>query len=68
LGVGGQEMSEKVMEYLTMTRIMEAELEKWKKKQKTFNSWTGIEQLYAEAAFQDGFMAGFSGKYFNTEE
>ena len=59
--------TEEVMEYLTMTRIMEAELEKWKKKQKTFNSWTGIEQLYAEAAFQDGFMAGFSGKYFGDK-
>jgi hypothetical protein len=49
--------------YLTMARIMEAELEKWKKEQKTFNRWTGIEQLYAEAAYQDGFMAGFCFRF-----
>jgi len=46
-----------------MHRIMENELEKWKKKQKTFDRWTGIEQLYAEAAFQDGFMAGFCFRF-----
>jgi hypothetical protein len=57
------------MEYLTMTRIMNDELEKWKQNDtRGWRGMTGIEQLYAEAAFQDGFMAGFSGKYFNTEE
>jgi hypothetical protein len=59
--------TDKTDNYLTMHRIMENELEKWKKKQKTFDRWTGIEQLYAEAAFQDGFMAGFCFRFTGDE-
>ena len=55
-------------DYLMMSRVMERELEKWKKEQKTFNSWTGIEQLYAETAYQDGFMAGFYLKFTKADE
>ena len=50
--------------YLTMARIMAIELEQWKKNNKAFRNFTGIEQLHTEAAFQDGFMKGFEGKYF----
>ena len=52
-----------------MTRIMNDELEKWKQNDtRGWRGMTGIEQLYAEAAFQDGFMAGFSGKYFGDND
>ena len=61
--------TEEVMEYLTMTRIMNGEIEKWK--QSNLRGWqgmTGIEQLYAESAYKDGFIAGFSGKYFGSND
>jgi hypothetical protein len=54
-------------DYLTMARIMETELEKWKKHENNNWRWramTGMEQLTAKDAFKDGFMAGFQGKYF----
>ena len=61
-------MSEKVMEYLTMARIMDIELEKWVGKSKEYRYMTGMEQLTARTAFIDGFMAGFSGKYFGGND
>ena len=56
-------------DYLTMARIMEKELQKWIKHEgNRWHAMTGMEQLTAKTAFTSGFMAGFSGKYFNTEE
>jgi len=57
-------MSEKVMEYLTMARIMTAEWGKWVEKSKEYRHMTGMEQLTARTAFIDGFMVGFQAKYF----
>jgi hypothetical protein len=53
------------MEYLTMARIMENELEKFKVyKTDGWRTLTGMERVLVEGAFKQGFMAGFSGKYF----
>jgi hypothetical protein len=68
LDLGGQEMSEKVMEYLTMTRIMNNELEKWQEDK--INNWrtlTAMEQLIANSAFRSGFMTGFQARFFGHE-
>ena len=54
--------------YLTMARIMDKELEKWLRVNPYYRNYTGFEQLKEKAAFEAGFMAGFSGRYFNTEE
>lgn len=52
-------------DYLTMARIMGAEWLKWvNKEMSTWKNMTAMEQINAKRAFQDGFMAGFSGKYF----
>ena len=57
-------MSEKVMEYLTMTRIMGEEWQKYKKKSIWGYNLTGMDNIKAKDAFEQGFVAGFSGKYF----
>lgn len=54
--------------YLTMARIMKAEWEKFQKKSVWGQGLTGIQEIHVKEAFQSGFMAGFSGRYFNTEE
>jgi hypothetical protein len=59
-------MSEKVMEYLTMTRIMNKEWEKWKKRT-PFQNMTGMEIHISQEAYKAGFMAGFEGKYFGEK-
>jgi hypothetical protein len=56
------------MEYLTMARIMKDEAEKYKKKEVWGKNLTGFEEILMEQAFQAGFMAGFSGKYFSSEQ
>jgi hypothetical protein len=53
--------------YLTMARIMKDELEKFKKKDVWGKNHTGFEEILMERAFESGFMAGFSGRYFNEE-
>ena len=55
--------------YLTMARIMERELKEFiKKRDSEWRNMTGREQIITKASFQSGFMAGFSGRYFNTED
>ena len=54
--------------YLTMARIMEKEWVKYRNAHKSYSTFTAMEQIQEKSAFQAGFMAGFSGKYFNTEE
>lgn len=55
--------------YLTMARIMERELKDFiKKRDSEWRNMTGREQIITKASFQSGFMAGFSGRYFNTED
>jgi hypothetical protein len=57
------------MEYLTMTRIMENELKKWQEdKNVGWRTLTGMERVLVEGAFKQGFMAGFSGKYFGGND
>ena len=53
--------------YLTMARIMENEWVKWYSTSTDYRNMTGIEQIHEKNAFQAGFMAGFSGRYFNEE-
>jgi hypothetical protein len=50
--------------YLTMARIMKDELEKYRKKDVWGKQHTDFEEILMERAFESGFMAGFSGKYF----
>jgi hypothetical protein len=57
-------MSEKVMEYLTMARIMENELEKFKVyKTDGWRTLTGMERVLVEGAYKAGFMAGFAYRF-----
>jgi len=53
--------------YLTMKRIMDAKLEKWKKENYTHN-WTGFEQLHSAKAYKDGFMEGFFARFFEQTD
>jgi hypothetical protein len=59
-------MSEEVMEYLTMTRIMGDEWQKWLRR-RAYKGMTGMEHYVAEEAYKAGFMAGFEGKYFGEK-
>jgi hypothetical protein len=56
-------MSEEVMEYLTMTRIMGDEWQKWLRR-RSYKGLTGMEQYIAEEAYKAGFMAGFEARFF----
>jgi hypothetical protein len=59
----------KTEEYLTMTRIMNNELEKWQEDK--INNWrtlTAMEQLIAKGAFRSGFMVGFQAKFFGGND
>jgi hypothetical protein len=56
-------MSEKVMEYLTMARIMTAEWEKWQKYNSVFRGMNGLEKHLTEGAYKAGFMAGFAYRF-----
>jgi hypothetical protein len=60
-------MSEEVMEYLTMTRIMGDEWKKYQKKSIWGYNLTGMDNVKAKDAFEQGFIAGFSGKYFGEK-
>jgi hypothetical protein len=51
-----------------MTRIMSDEWHKYQKKSIWGYNLTGMDNIKAKDAFESGFMAGFSGKYFNTEK
>ena len=55
-------------DYLTMVRIMEKEWESWKNNNPNYRTYTGFEQLQEKTAYQAGFMAGFSGRYFNESD
>jgi hypothetical protein len=55
-------------DYLTMARIMAKEWEEYQRKEVWGTNRTGLEEIYLKDAYQAGFMAGFSGKYFNNEE
>ena len=52
-------------DYLTLARIMKAELAKWQQRDNRFKNMTGFEQIVSDTAFQAGFMAGFEGRYFH---
>jgi len=55
--------------YLTMARIMDRELKKFiKSRESEWRNMTGKEQIITKASFQSGFMCGFAGRYFETEE
>ena len=55
--------------YLTMARIMDKELQKFiQERNMEWRNMTGREQIITKSSFQSGFMAGFSGRYFNNEE
>ena len=56
----------KTDDYLTMARIMEKEMNEWRKKNITSMD-TGITILKAKKAYQDGFMAGFCLKFTGEE-
>jgi hypothetical protein len=55
-------------DYLTMARIMEKEWDEYQRTKVWGEGRTGLVELYLADAYQAGFMAGFSGRYFNTEE
>jgi hypothetical protein len=55
-------------DYLTMARIMANELTKWEKENLRGEKHTGFQIIMAKEAYKAGFMAGFQGRYFNTEE
>jgi len=52
--------------YLTMKRIMDEKLEKWKREHYVHN-WTGFEQLHAFGAYKDGFIEGFCARFFEEQ-
>ena len=54
--------------YLTMARIMSDEWEKFRKNKVWGQGMTGMQEIRMREAFQAGFMAGFEGRYFNTED
>jgi len=55
-------------DYLTMARIMEKELQNWIKHEgNRWHAMTGMEQLTAKTAFTSGFMKGFEGKFFSSD-
>jgi hypothetical protein len=54
--------------YLTMARIMKAEREKYEKTKVWGGNFTGLAELAIKSAFEAGFMAGFSGKYFEQTD
>lgn len=54
--------------YLTMARIMRKEWREWQVKYVWGKGYTGHTELAIKDAFEAGFMAGFSGRYFNNEE
>ena len=54
--------------YLTMARIMDTKYHEWKKENVWGKGYTGLVEIALKQAYQEGFMAGFSGRYFNTEE
>jgi len=56
------------MEYLTMARIMAKEWKDYQKKEVWGKGYTGFTEIALKQAYEAGFMNGFSGKYFNTEE
>jgi hypothetical protein len=55
-------------DYLTMARIMKAEWVKWRDSNKNYHAYTGFEQIAEKNAFEAGFMAGFSGRYFEQTD
>jgi hypothetical protein len=58
---------EEVRGYLTMARIMSKEWKKYQQKEVWGKGYTGFTELALKSAFEAGFMAGFSGRYFNEE-
>jgi hypothetical protein len=50
-----------------MARIMKAEWLKWEKEH-IHHDDIGHTIIRAKSAFEDGFMAGFSGKYFEQND
>ena len=58
--------TDKTDDYLTMARIMEKEMNEWRKKNMTSTD-TGATILKAKRAYQDGFMAGFCFKFTGEE-
>jgi len=54
--------------YLTMARIMKAEQNEWVKKNVWGKGYTGLVEIALEQAYQAGFMAGFSGRYFEQND
>ena len=53
--------------YLTMARIMEKGWQSWYRENVLRTNPTGFELIKLKKAYEDGFMAGFSGKYFSSE-
>ena len=65
-----REIEEKEMAndgYLTMARIMARELTKWEKENLRGKGLTGFQEIAAKDGFKAGFMAGFSGRYFDED-
>jgi hypothetical protein len=58
--------ADKTDNYLTMARIMEKEMNEWRKSNINASD-TGVTILKAKRAYQDGFMAGFCLKFTGEE-
>lgn len=54
--------------YLTMARIMKAEWAAFEKKNVWGKGFTGFAEIAIKNAFEAGFMAGFSGRYFEQND
>ena len=54
-------------DYLTMARIMSDEWAKFRKKMVWGQGLTGMQEIQMREAFQAGFMKGFEGKFFSSE-
>lgn len=54
-------------DYLTMARIMNRERTKCIEEHTEFRNYTGFEQIIFKTAYNAGFMAGFSGRYFGED-
>ena len=54
--------------YLTMSRIMGKEWRDYQVKNVWGKGYTGFQEIAIKQAFEQGFMAGFAGRYFNDEE
>ena len=54
--------------YLTMARIMSDEWVKFQKKMVWGQGMTGMQEIRMKEAFQAGFMKGFEGKFFSSEQ